>query len=57
MKAMELLTVEAAVTGDRGTLLQAFTMNPLILSGYAAKEVMEELLAAHKEYLPNFYRN
>lgn len=32
MKAMEELTIEAAVTGDYGTLLQAFTTNPLITS-------------------------
>lgn len=56
MKAMEELTIEAAVSGDRGTLLQAFTMNPLITSGDVAKTVMEELLEAHKEYLPNFFR-
>jgi len=42
MKAMEELTIEAAVTGDRGTLLQAFMMNPLITSGDVAKQVMEE---------------
>lgn len=56
MKAMEQLTIEAAVTGDRGTLLQAFTMNPLITSGDVAKAVMDELLEAHKEYLPKFFR-
>lgn len=55
MKAMEQLTIEAAVTGDRGTLLQAFTMNPLITSGDVAKQVMEELLEAHKQYLPQFF--
>ena len=55
MKSMELLTVEAAVTGDKGTLLQAFTMNPLVTSGDVAKEVMEELLEAHKNYLPQFF--
>lgn len=55
MKAMEELTIEAAVTGDRGTLLQAFMMNPLITSGDVAKQVMEELLEAHKKYLPNFF--
>ena len=54
MKAMEELTIEAAVTGDRGTLLQALTMNPLITSGDVAKQVMEELLAAHRPYLPQF---
>ncbi|MFD1900460.1 6-phospho-beta-glucosidase [Enterococcus termitis] len=54
MKSMEELTIEAAVTGDYGTLLQAFTMNPLITSGDVAKKVMDELLEAHKAYLPNF---
>jgi 6-phospho-beta-glucosidase len=56
MKAMEELTIEAAVTGDRGTLLQAFMMNPLITSGDVAKQVMEELLEAHKKHLPNFFQ-
>lgn len=54
MKSMEELTIEAAVTGDRGTLLQAFTMNPLITSGNIALTVMDELLVAHKKYLPQF---
>lgn len=56
MKAMEELTIEAAVTGDRGTLLQAFMMNPLITSGDVAKQVMEELLEAHKKHLPKFFQ-
>lgn len=56
MKAMEELTIEAAVTGDRGTLLQAFMMNPLITSGDVAKQVMEELLEAHEKHLPNFFQ-
>lgn len=54
MKAMEELTIEAAVTGDYGTLLQAFTTNPLITSGNEGKQVMDELLEAHKPYLPQF---
>lgn len=54
MKAMEELTIEAAVTGDYGTLLQAFTMNPLITSGNEGKQVMDELLEAHKQYLSQF---
>jgi 6-phospho-beta-glucosidase len=56
MKSMEELTIKAAVTGDYGTLLQAFTMNPLITSGDVAKEVMDELLEAHKAYLPAFFK-
>lgn len=54
MKSMEELTIKAAVTGDRGTLMQAFTMNPLITSGNVAKEVMEEMLEAHAQHLPQF---
>lgn len=54
MKAMELLTIEAAVTGDYGTALQAFTINPLVPSGKTAKRVLDELLLAHKKYLPQF---
>lgn len=54
MKAMELLTIEAAVTGDYGTALQAFTLNPLIVSGATGKRVMDELFIAHKDFLPNF---
>lgn len=54
MKAMELLTIEAAVTGDYNTALQAFTINPLVPSGETAKRVMDELFIAHKNYLPQF---
>ena len=56
MKSMEELTIKAAVTGDRGTLLQAFTINPLVTSGNVAKTVMDELLEAHKEHLPQFHK-
>jgi 6-phospho-beta-glucosidase len=54
MKSMEELTVEAAVTGDYGTALQAFIMNPLIPSGNIAKQLLDEMLIAHKDYLPQF---
>lgn len=54
MKAMELLTIEAAITGNYATALQAFTINPLIPSGETAKRVMDELFIAHKAYLPQF---
>ena len=54
MKAMELLTIEAAVTGDYDTALQAFTINPMVRSGKTAQRMMDELFIAHKEYLPNF---
>ncbi len=55
MKAMEELTIEAAVTGDYATALQAFTLNPLVPSGDIAQTVLDELLDAHKEHLPQFF--
>lgn len=54
MKAMELLTIEAAATGDYNIALQAFTINPLVPSGDTAKRVMDELFIAHKDHLPKF---
>ena len=54
MKSMELLVCEAAVTGDYATALQAFTINPLIPSGKTAERILDELLVAHKRYLPQF---
>lgn len=56
MKGMEELTIEAAITGDYELALQAFTLNPLIQSGDVAKELLDEMLQAHKEYLPQFHR-
>ena len=53
-KAMEECTIEAAVTGDYGKALQAFTMNPLITSGYIARDLLNEMLIANKDYLPQF---
>ncbi len=54
MKAMEELTVKAAVTGDYATALQAFVTNPLIPGTKIARKVMNELFDAHKKYLPQF---
>lgn len=54
MKNMELTTIEAAVTGDYGLALQAFTMNPMIKSGATAKQMLDEMLVANKEDLPQF---
>ncbi len=54
MKNMELCVVEAAVTGNYGLALQAFTLNPQIPGGVNAKRVLDELLIAHKQYLPQF---
>ena len=54
MKDMELTTIEAAVTGNYQKALQAFTLNPLVPSGKIAKTILDELLIAHKNHLPQF---
>lgn len=54
MKNMELCVEEAAVTGDYGLAMQAFFLNPQIVSGETAKRILDELLIAHKKYLPQF---
>ena len=54
MKNMELCVEEAAVTGDYGMLMQAFILNPQIVAGEKMVQVMNELLIAHKKYLPQF---
>ena len=54
MKNMELCVCEAAVTGDYGLALQAFILNPQVPSGATSKRVLDEMLIAHKKYLPQF---
>jgi len=56
VKAYEELTIEAAVTGDRGAALQALVANPLVPSVAVAKLLLDELLEAHAAYLPQFRR-
>ncbi|PJI10060.1 MULTISPECIES: 6-phospho-beta-glucosidase [Clostridium] len=54
MKGMEETVIKAAVTGNYNKALHAFTINPLIPSGEIAKQLLDEMLVAHKEYLPQF---
>jgi len=54
VKAYEELTIEAAVTGDRNAALQALVANPLVPSFEVAKVVLEDLIEAHAEHLPQF---
>ena len=51
---MQQLVEDAAVTGDYGTALQAFAINPLIPSGDNARACLDEMLVANEKYLPNF---
>ncbi|WP_270567347.1 6-phospho-beta-glucosidase [Clostridium beijerinckii] len=54
IKSFERLVVEAAVEGDYNKALLALTINPLISSEKIAKILLDELLEAHKDYLPQF---
>lgn len=55
VKVYEQLTIDAAVTGDRGIALQALAHHPLVPSVKVAKELLNEMLEAHKRYLPAFF--
>ena len=54
IKSFEILAAKAAVTGDYETALLAICINPLIPSDDIAKVVLDEMMQAHKEYLPHF---
>lgn len=54
MKSYELLTVEAAVHGDRGAALQALTLNPLVPSAEVARKLLDDILRENAAFLPQF---
>lgn len=54
MKAMEETVIRAAIEGNYGAALQAFTINPLVPGGTLAKTILDEMLYAHKGHLPQF---
>ena len=54
IKAFERLAAEAAVTGDYRTGLLALTINPLIPSDTLANRLFDDMLRAHRQYLPQF---
>lgn len=56
IKSFERVAVEAAVTGDYNTALLAMTINPLVQSDTVGKKILDEMLEAHKEYLPQFFK-
>ncbi|WP_223636775.1 6-phospho-beta-glucosidase [Planococcus sp. 4-30] len=57
IKSFERLAAEAAVTGDYPTALLAMTINPLVPSDSLAKKILDEMLEAHKEHLPQFEKS
>ncbi|MGF7088786.1 6-phospho-beta-glucosidase [Kroppenstedtia sanguinis] len=56
IKSFERVTVEAAVTGDYHQALLAMTINPLVPSDTLAKKILDEMLEAHRDHLPQFFQ-
>ena len=56
VKSYELLTVQAAVHGDREAAYQALITNPLGPKPDQAQAVLEDLLEMNRAYLPRFYK-
>ncbi|MCP3740045.1 6-phospho-beta-glucosidase [Rossellomorea sp. BNER] len=54
IKSFERIAAEAAVTGSYDMALLAMTINPLITSDIKAKQLLNDMLEAHKKYLPQF---
>ncbi|MBQ3195560.1 MAG: 6-phospho-beta-glucosidase [Clostridia bacterium] len=54
IKSFEIASVEAAVSGDYNKALLAMMINPLVASQKYAIPVLDELLMAHRKYLPQF---
>jgi 6-phospho-beta-glucosidase len=56
VKMYEILTVEAAVHGDRNALYQALLTHPLGPSADQVQAVMDDLLETNKQWLPQFFK-
>lgn len=56
VKSYELLTVQAAVHGDREAAYQALITNPLGPKPADAQAVLDDLLETNKQYLPQFWQ-
>ena len=55
IKSFERAAIDAAISGDYGKALLAMTINPLVPSDRVAKIILNEMLEAHKKYLPQFF--
>ena len=56
VKAYELLTAEAARTGDRKLAYEALLAHPLGPSADQVQAVLDDMLETHKAYLPLFWK-
>lgn len=54
VKAAESVNVTAALEGDAHLAVEAAAMNPLVPRRQVAETIVNELLKAHRDYLPQF---
>ncbi|MBN1221252.1 MAG: 6-phospho-beta-glucosidase [Anaerolineae bacterium] len=55
VKMFEILTVEAAIRGDREAAYQALLAHPLGPTGDKVQLVLDDMLATHRAHLPQFW--
>lgn len=56
IKSFERLSAEAAVTGNYDLAVTALAINPLTPSDTIARAIVDEMMEAHKQYLPQFFK-
>lgn len=56
IKSFERIGAEAAITGNYNKAVLALTINPLTPSDKIAKDIVDEMMEAHKEHLPQFFQ-
>jgi 6-phospho-beta-glucosidase len=56
VKMYEILTVQAAVNGDRNAAYQALLAHPLGPSADRVQEVLEDMLETNRQWLPQFFQ-
>ena len=56
VKAYELLTVEAAVHGNRDAAYQALLVHPIGPKADKVQAVLDDMLETHREHLPQFFK-
>ena len=56
VKSFELLTVEAAVHGDREAAYLALLAHPLGPAADKVQAVLDDMLETHRDYLPQFWK-
>lgn len=54
IKEFEKLTISAAINGNYQDAVLALTIHPLVMSYTIAKNIVDDYLIYHKEYLPQF---